>query len=127
MTASIRDSLVAELKRVLGKGVHVIGYQDAADVLDRKTVIVKQVAIGRLDAAPNAGIRIDYVLTFVSPATDPAKAEADLDRWVPEALDDLRMSWFDWTGGTKDLFGQNTCYNVDAYVNTTPDNDAREG
>jgi uncharacterized membrane protein len=124
---SIRDSLVAELQAVLGPDVHVVAYQDATDVLERRTVIVKQQSITRHQAAPMGSLRIDYVLTFVSAAVDPATAEADLDVWVPESLDDLRMSWFAWTTATKALFGStNLCYDVDAYVLTTPANEPKE-
>ena len=121
---TVRDSLIAELQRVAGKDVHVIPYQDNADVLDRRTIMLKQRTIQPLPAAPIRSLRIDYTLTFVAPALDPALAEADLDEWVPALLDDLRMPWFVWEMATKVLFGStNLAYDVDAYVLTGAVND----
>jgi hypothetical protein len=124
---SVRDTLIAEIKKIVGRGVHVVGYQDATDVLSVKTIIVKQQTISRLAEAPAGQLRIDYTLTFVSPATDPEKAEYDLDKWVPETLADFTMSWFSWTGATKVVFNeQNLGYDVSAFVLTTIGNDKKE-
>ena len=124
---TIRDDLIAELQRVAGKDVHVIAYQDNADVLDRKTVMVKQRTIQPLPATPKSGLRIDYTLTFIAPALNPAIAEAQLDEWVPELLDDLRMNWFVWTEATKVLFSTtNLAYDVDAFVLTSAVNQSRK-
>lgn len=123
MSESVRDRLVAELRSVLGAGVTVIPYQDSVDVLERRTVMVKQQSISRLPAAPSSKLRIDYVLTFISPAQDAATGEADLDQWVPQSLADLDMSWFAWTGAEKVLFDPlNTAYDVSVYVLTTATN-----
>lgn len=124
MSDSVRDRLVEELKAVLGKDVHVIPYQDSVDTLDRRTVMVKQQTITRLPEAPTSKLRIDYVLTFISPALDPEAAEADLDQWVPQTLSDLDMSWFAWTSAEKVLFDPlNTAYDVSSYVLTTSTNE----
>lgn len=123
MSESVRDRLVEELRTVLGPGVAVIPYQDSVDALERRTVMVKQQSISRLPEAPTSKLRIDYVLTFISPAVDPAVGEADLDQWVPQTLADLDMSWFAWTGAAKVLFDpQNLAYDVSAYVLTTTTN-----
>jgi hypothetical protein len=125
--ATVRDSLIDEIKRIVGKSVHVVGYQDATDVLSAKTIIVKQNRIQRLPEAPAGQLRIDYTITFVSPATDPETAEDDLDKWVPETLADFTMSWFGWTDATKVLFNeQNLGYDVSAFVLTTLGNDKKE-
>jgi hypothetical protein len=125
---TVRDSLVAELRRVAGKGVHVIDYQDATDVLDRKTIVIKQRTIQPAAAAPMSQLRIDYTLTFVTPMTNAGPAEIELDSWVPALLDDLRMNWFVWTMATKVLFAEtNIAYDVDAYVLTTRTNETKEG
>jgi len=123
MTQSVRDRLVEELRAALGKDVNVIPYQDSLDVLERRTVMVKQQSIARLPQSPEGALRIEYVLTFISPAVDPAVGEADLDQWVPQTLSDLDMSWFAWTGADKVLFDpQNIAYDVAAYVLTTTTN-----
>lgn len=120
MTDSVRDSLVDELRRILGSSVHVIPYQDNVDALDRRTVMVKQTTIARLPESPAGQLRVDYVLTFISPNVDPAKAERDLDQWVPQTLADLRVSWLAWTSAEKVLFDpQNLAYDVAAFVLTT--------
>ena len=125
---SIRDSLIEQLRQVVGPDdvVHIIPFQDSVDVIDRRTIMLKQTTISRATEAPNANLRIGYTLTFIAAAMDPAKAEPDLDEWVPAVLDDLRMNWFAWSTATKVLFGQNVAYDVDCYVLTTPTNDARK-
>ena len=125
--ATIRDSLIAEIKKIVGRTVHVVPYQDSTDTLSAKTIIVKQERIQRLPEAPSGQLRIDFTITFVSPATDPAKAEGDLDKWVPEVLADFTMSWFSWTDATKVVFNeQNLGYDVSAFVLTTLRNDKKE-
>jgi hypothetical protein len=124
MSASVRDALVDELRRVLGTGVHVVPYQDNVDALDRRTVMVKQTTISPLPEAPAGQLRIDYVLTFISPNVDPGKAERDLDQWVPQTLADLTMSWLAWTSAEKTLFDpQNVSYDVAVFVLTTTRNE----
>lgn len=124
---TVRDSLTAELRRIGGKAVHVIDYQDNADRLDRKTIMVKQRTIQPAPAAPAGQLRIDYVLTFVTPMTDAGPAEQELDAWVPAFLDDMRMNWLVWTMATKVLFGtSNIAYDVDIYVLTTRTNETKE-
>jgi hypothetical protein len=129
MSASIRDSLVAAIRKVVGpeKDVHIIPFQDNADVLDRRTVMVKQTEIQWLPESPNGQLRIDYVLTFISPALDPTASEKDLDQWVPETLADLTMNWFAWTTATKVAFTPiNQAYDVACYVLTTLKNTAHK-
>jgi hypothetical protein len=125
---SVRDSLVAELRKVVGpeRKVHIIPAQDSADVLDRPTIMLKQQRISPLEAAPRANLRIDYVLTFVWPGSDPTTAELELDVWVPDVLDDLKaLTWFAWTEARKVLFDPlNMAYDVECYVLTEPDNGA---
>jgi hypothetical protein len=124
MSKSIRDALVEELRKVLGSGVHVIPYQDNVDALDRRTVMVKQTTISPLPEAPSGQLRVDYVLTFITPNVDPAKAERDLDQWVPQTLADLSMSWLSWSSAEKTLFDpQNLSYDVQAFVLTTTRNE----
>jgi hypothetical protein len=124
MSDSIRDSLVDELRRVLGAGVHVIPYQDNVDALDRRTVMVKQTTISPLPEAPSGQLRVDYVLTFITPNVDPSKAERDLDQWVPQTLADLSVSWLSWSSAEKVLFDpQNLAYDVQAFVLTTTRNE----
>ena len=127
---SVRDSLVAELRKVVGsdRKVHIIPAQDSADVLDRPTIMLKQQRISPLEAAPRANLRIDYVLTFIVPGLEMTKAEAELDVWVPDVLDDLRgLPWFAWTEARKVLFDPlNLAYDVDCYVLTEPTNTSRK-
>jgi hypothetical protein len=124
MSKSIRDALVEELRLVLGSRVHVIPYQDNVDALDRRTVMVKQTTISPLPEAPSGQLRVDYVLTFITPNVDPAKAERDLDQWVPQTLADLSMSWLSWSSAEKTLFDpQNLSYDVQAFVLTTTRNE----
>ena len=124
MSGSIRDTLVDELRRILGANVHVIPYQDNADALDRRTVMVKQTTISPLPEAPQGQLRVDYVLTFITPNIDPAKAERDLDQWVPQSLADLAVSWLSWTSAEKVLFDpQNLAYDVAVFVLTTTRNE----
>ena len=127
---SVRDSLVAELRKVVGpdRKVHIIPAQDSADVIDRQTIMLKQQRISPLEAAPRANLRIDYVLTFIVPGVDITKAELELDVWVPDVLDELRgLSWFAWTEARKVLFDPiNLAYDVDCYVLTEPTNTSRK-
>lgn len=124
--STVRDALVDELKRALGPGVAVIPYQDNVDALERRTVMVKQTTISPLPEAPAGQLRIDYVLTFITPNVDPAKAERDLDQWVPQTLADLNMSWLAWTSAEKTLFDpQNLAYDVAAFVLTTTTNEEK--
>jgi hypothetical protein len=47
---------------------------------------------------------VDYALTIVHPSADPAKAEADLDEFVPSLLADLNaLDWFAWDTAEKVL------------------------
>ena len=123
---SVRDSLMAELRKVVGpaRKVHIIAAQDSADVLDRPTIMLKQQRISPLEAAPRANLRIDYVLTFIWPGSDPTKAELELDVWVPDVLDELRaLTWFAWTEARKVLFDPlNMAYDVECFVLTEPTN-----
>jgi hypothetical protein len=85
--------------------------------------MVKQTTIARLPEAPSSRLRIDYVLTFISPSTDASTGEADLDQWVPQTLSDLDMSWFAWTSAEKVLFDPlNLAYDVAVFVLTTATN-----
>lgn len=122
---TIRDDILEKLRAVVDPAVHIIPWQDATDVIDRRTIMLKQGRLSPLEGSPRGGIRIDYVLTFIAPATDPAIAEAELDAWVPEVLADLNtLNWLAWLEGRKVLFGSsNLAYDVDAFTITTPKND----
>lgn len=117
---SIRDDVVDRLREILGPDVSVIPYQDNLDTLERRTVMVKQQTITRLPEAPASKLRVDYVLSFISPAIDPSVAEADLDEWLPVALADaLNVNWLSWDSAEKVLFAPlNLAYDVSAYLIT---------
>jgi hypothetical protein len=122
---TIRDALLDELRAVVGpdRDVHIVPYQDNLDVPDRPTIMFKQQTLAPLPEGPRAGLRVDYVLTFIAPDIDPTTAETFLDTWVPETLADLTMSWFAWTEATKVVFGTiNPAYDVACYVIARPTN-----
>lgn len=125
---SVRDSVIEELRRVVGNDVHIIPAQDSADVLDRKTIMLKQQTIAPLPEAQRGALRIDYILTFIAPGQDPTTAEAELDEWVPSVLDDLNhLNWFVWVEASKVLFSAlNFAYDVTCYVTTTTTNNSKE-
>lgn len=123
---SIRDRLIEELRAVVGPDdkVHIVGFQDNLDVLDRPTIMLKQLSIAPLPEAPTGGLRIEFVLTFIAPELDPTPAETYLDTWVPATLADLRMPWFAWTEATKVAYEPlSIAYDVRAFVIATPTNE----
>ena len=112
---SVRDSLLEAITAAVGPDVHVIPFQDAMDVPDRLTVMFKQLSLTPLPSAPRAAYVVNYVLTVVSPALDPAVAEAELDEFVPSMLGDLdSLDWFAWSEATKVLSGgaSNLAYDI---------------
>ena len=111
---SIRDTLVTEIQKVVGPKVQVIPYQDNTDLPSRLTVMFKQLSLAPLPASPRSAYQVNYVLTVVSPATDPKKAEAELDDFVPSLLGDLDgLDWFAWSSAEKVLFqSQNIAYDI---------------
>jgi hypothetical protein len=122
---TVRDELLRELRAVVGpdRDVHIVPYQDNLDVPDRPTIMFKQQTLAPLREGPRAGLRVDYVLTFIASDIDPTAAETFLDQWVPETLADLHMSWFAWTEATKVVFGLiNPAYDVACYVIARPTN-----
>jgi hypothetical protein len=117
---TIRDDLIGAIAAVVDtKKVHVIPYQDNIDVPDRTTIMFKQLSLRPLEQAPRAAYRVDYVLTVISAATDPAVAEEELDAFVPSLLGDLdALDWFAWDTADKVIFQSSsiaydvTCYNI---------------
>jgi len=101
---SIRDTLVAAVTAAAPPETHVIPYQDNVDVLDVVTVMFKQLGMLPLEAAPRGAFRVNYVLTIVSAAADPANSEVELDEFVPSLLADLdTLDWFAWESAEKVL------------------------
>jgi len=115
---SVRDTLVAAVRKAVGKSATVIPYQDSVDVLDRVLVMFKQLAILPLEEAPRSAYRVNYVLTVVSPATDPIKAEAELDDFVVRLLGDLDdLDWFAFDSADKVLFqATNIAYDISCWT-----------
>jgi hypothetical protein len=116
---SVREELLDAIAAAVGPDVHVIPYQDSTDVLDRRTIMFKQLSMQPLEAAPRGAYRVNYVLTFVTPHTDPGKGEADLDAFVPAILGDLdALDWFAWSTADKVLGpgGQGLAYDVSAWI-----------
>ncbi len=111
---SVRDSLVEAVTTAAGPKVNVIPYQDNLDNLDRVTVMFKQGSIEALVEAPRSAYKVNYVLTVVSPATDPKVAEAELDDVVIQLLGDLDdLDWFAWSSADKVLFqSSNLAYDI---------------
>lgn len=110
---SVRDDLLAILEVSLPAGTAIIPYEDSLDVLDRMTVMFKQESILPLAAAPRSGYEVRYTLTVISPALDPAVAEADLDSFVLELLGDLDvLDWFAYSSADKVLASGHIAYDV---------------
>jgi hypothetical protein len=116
---SIRDDLLAVIADAVGPDVHVIPYQDNMDIPDRITVMFKQLALLPLEQAPRTAYRVNYVLTVISPATDPTVAEEELDDFIPSLLGDLdELDWFAWSTADKVLSTSGglaydiTCWNI---------------
>jgi hypothetical protein len=116
---SVRDELLAAITKVVEPDVHVIPYQDNVDVLDRRTIMFKQLTVQPLAAAPRSGYQVNYVLTLCTPHTDPEKGEADLDAFVLSLLGDLdALDWFAWSTADKVIGpgGQGMAYDVSAWI-----------
>jgi hypothetical protein len=100
---SVRADLLERITAA-APGAHIIAYQDAVDVLDRITIMFKQLSLSPLPAAPRGAYRFDFVLTVCSPALDPQHAELELDDFVPSLLGDLdTLDWFAWDTAEKVL------------------------
>lgn len=100
---SVRDDLLDRITAI-APAAHVIPYQDSVDVLDRVTIMFKQLSLSPLEAAPRGAYRFDFVLTVCSPNLDPQLAEAQLDEIVPSLLGDLdTLDWFAWDTAEKVL------------------------
>lgn len=118
---TVRQSLIGEIRKVVGDDVRVIEFEDAKDQLDSITIMVKQRTIGKLTAMPTGALSIGYIVTVTAPQTDPTKAEPELDEFVPSFLSDMdQLTWFGWSTATKTLDGQNLAYDIDCYVIATP-------
>jgi hypothetical protein len=101
---TIRETLVAAVTAAAPAGTRVLPYQDNVDVLDVVAIMFKQLGMRPLEAAPRAAFRVNYVLTIVSAAADPAVSEAELDEYVPSLLADLNaLDWFAWESAEKVL------------------------
>lgn len=118
-------SVRAELLEIVAAALpaaHVIPYQDAVDVLDRPTIMFKQLSLSPLPQSPRAAYRVEYVLTVISPAIDARLAEAELDELVPSLLGDLdALDWFAWDTADKVLGpGDRLAYDVHAWTIVQP-------
>jgi len=116
---SARSDLVEKVAAAVGDTAHVIPYQDSVDVLDRITIMFKQLSLQPLPEAPRSAYRFNYVLTIVSPATDPQVSEAELDDFVPSLLGDLdTLDWFAWETADKVLGpgGMGLAYDVSCFT-----------
>lgn len=121
---SVRDTLVQQIRDVVGTTVHVIEYEDNKDEIDRVTIEVKQRRIAPLPEAPIGALRVEYILTVTAPNVDPSKAEPTLDDFVPSFLDDMRpAAWFGWDEANKTIDGQNLAYDITAFVIASPTGD----
>lgn len=116
---SVRDDLVGAVEEAVPASWRVIPYQDSLDITDTVTVMFKQLSIQPLPAAPRSAYRVNYVLTLVPAAMDPANAEADLDAAVVQLLAALNpLDWFAWEQANKVLFQSTymaydiTCWNI---------------
>lgn len=114
---SVRNQLVAALLDAVPPGTSVIPYQDNLDEPSGFVVMVKQLKLSPLPATPRDAYRVDYVLTMIGPAIDPAVAEPDLDGFVPSLLGDLDgLDWFAWEDATKVLSSGHMAYDVHCWV-----------
>lgn len=118
---TVRQALIAEIRKVVDATIRVIEFEDAKDQLDSTTIMVKQRNIGKLPGMPSGALSIGYVITVTAPQTDPTKAEPVLDEFVPSFLSDMnQLTWFGWSTATKTLDVQNLAYDIDCYVIATP-------
>jgi hypothetical protein len=74
-----REQLVAALTPLLPQGWKFVPYQRTLDVFSEPTLMLKQDSIVAEPAAPQGAWTVSYILTLITPYTDPEKAEADLD------------------------------------------------
>lgn len=111
---SIRDDLLTVIAAaVAGDDVQVIPFQDNLDLPAQITIMFKQLTLLPLEQAPRRAYRVNYVLTVISPATDPTVAEAELDVFIPSLLGDLdELDWFAWSSADKVLFQSNIAYDI---------------
>lgn len=102
---SVRKQLTDTLTPALPAGWRLVPFQTNLDVLDAPTVMLKQSGIKPAPEAPQGLYVFEYVLTVVTPSTDPETAEADLDDQVETLWGILDgLSWIDPTEAKKVLF-----------------------
>lgn len=93
----MRDFLTEQLKPLLPEGWRWVPFQRNVDALDVMTVLWKQTRMAPLPEAPVSWVRVEGVLTVVSPNQDIERSEAALDDAVLDlvlALDSLpRIGW----------------------------------
>ncbi len=77
--STARDVLVAALQVVVPKGIQVEKYTRELDGPDKPVLMVRVDEVRRHPSAPLAKRRYGFALILVSPATDPGKADDDLD------------------------------------------------
>jgi hypothetical protein len=109
-----RHALRAALKPIIPETWKIIPYQRDVGVLSQTIVMFKQGAIRPLPAAPIKALQVDMTATIVSPLSDTARAEDELDDDVLSltfALDELGILW---TEARKVLFNDsNLAYDID--------------
>lgn len=120
---TVREGMSAALKPLLDEWMwRWIPEQREPDTLDAIAVIWKQSRITRLPEAPLGHVRVDGVLTVVSPKSDVAEAESQLDDAVTDlciALDGIKG--IAWTEARK--VGVNDKYfgwDIDVWTTASP-------
>lgn len=102
--ATLRAQIVDTLKLSLPRHWRFITSEGMPDRIDVPTVTVRQYEIEKLPQAPTGAYRYNFTVQLLSPVTDTAKAEDQLDELLPElllALDDI--PYVLWTTATKTL------------------------
>jgi len=82
---SIRSDLADLLADGL-PGYRVIGYPGALDGVTRRTVALWADRITAMPEAPNGHYAVTYTVRVITPYTDPAQADDDLDEAMGDVL-----------------------------------------
>jgi len=122
-----RGWVMQSLKPLLPRGWDLIPYSRTPESIEKTTVLVGLQNITRLPEAPMSSHVTEYVVTVVSPASDLAQADADLDDDIADLLhaidnarDDKGFPVLAWTRAERRVYGDfNLAFDITVSVITT--------
>ena len=118
---TVREALDAHLAPLLPPKWKWVPTQRNIDAITQTTVVWKQMRITRLAEAPIGTVRVEGVLTVITPYADADRADEALDDDVTmlcaaiDALEDLA-----WTEAQKVAVGNYFGYDIQVWTTATP-------